>query len=135
MLSSTFIYFISSFLFQPTLPEGNIVDYELDIQQKNLVLKQGRVLMEFFYNKNCTECEEKISFLESFANEYKDKTFLEKISVIEGKPKLHFIGFNVSENRIYLQERFLEEENITEENTKKVLCEIMLYPPVECVGV
>ncbi|MEM5772762.1 MAG: hypothetical protein QXL86_00855 [Candidatus Aenigmatarchaeota archaeon] len=135
MLSSTLIYFISSLLIQPTLPTGNIVEYELDVQQKNLALRQGKVLMEFFYGKNCNDCQEKISVLESIANDYPDKVFLEKILVNESLPKLHFIGFNITENRIYLQEKILEGENITEENVMEVLCEIMLYPPVECAKV
>lgn len=135
MLSSTLIYFISSFLLQPTLPTGNMVEYELDIQQKNLVLRQGKVLMEFFYGKDCSNCQEKISLLESIANEYKDKVFLEKILVNESTPKLNFIGFNITENRVYLQEKDLEGENITEENVVNVLCEVMFYPPVECAKV
>ncbi|MEM5878920.1 MAG: hypothetical protein QXU74_00280 [Candidatus Aenigmatarchaeota archaeon] len=135
MLSSTLIYFISSLISRPTLPEGNIVNYELDVQQKNLVLRQGRVLLEFLYGQDCQDCQEKISLLEDFANQYSDKVFLEKILVNESFPKLHFIGFNITENRIYLQEKELEGENITEENVMDVLCEIMLYPPVECAKV
>ena len=135
MVSSTLIYFISSIFFQPTLPESNIVDYELDVQQKNLVLRQGKVLMEFLYSKDCQDCQEKINFLEDFAKQYQDKVFLEKIMLNESVPKLHFIGFNVTENRIYLQEKLLEGENIKEENVKEVFCEVALYPPVECAGV
>ncbi|MEM5766305.1 MAG: hypothetical protein QW423_01565 [Candidatus Aenigmatarchaeota archaeon] len=135
MLSSTFIYYISSLIFQPKLPEGNIIDYELDLNQKNLVLRQGMTLVEFFYGKNCTYCQEKISFLESIVNNYKDKVFLEKILVNGSESKLHFIGFNITENRIYLQEKFLEGDNITEENVMGILCEIMIYPPIECAGV
>jgi thiol-disulfide isomerase/thioredoxin len=135
MVSSTLIYFISSIFLQPTLPESNIVDYELDVQQKNLVLRQGKVLMEFLYSKDCQNCQEKINFLEDFAKQYQDKVFLEKILLNESVPKLHFIGFNVTENRIYLQEKLLEGENIKEENVKEVFCEVALYPPVECAGV
>jgi hypothetical protein len=135
MVSSTLIYFISSIIFQPTLPEGNIVDYELDLQQKNLVLRKGRVLMEFFYGDNCQDCQEKIYFLEDFAKQYQDKVFLEKIKTNESMPKLHFIGFNITENKVYLQEKLLEGENIKEENVKNVFCEIALYPPVECAGI
>jgi hypothetical protein len=135
MVSSSLIYFLSSVFFHPTLPEGNIVNYELDVQQKNLVLRKGMVLMEFFYGKECQDCQEKIYFLEDFANQYKDKVFLEKIMMNESVPKLHFIGFNITENKVYLQERLLEGENIKEENVKDVFCELVLYPPVECAGI
>lgn len=135
MVSSSFIYFFSSVIFQPTLPEGNIVDYELNIQQKNLVLRQGRVLMGFFHGNGCEDCQEKISFLEDFANEYKDQLFLQKISINESVPKLHFIGFNITEDMVYLQEKLLEGGNITKENVIDVLCEIMLRPPLECAGI
>ncbi|MEM5836293.1 MAG: hypothetical protein QXR09_02045 [Candidatus Aenigmatarchaeota archaeon] len=135
VLSSTLIYLISSLLIQPSLPTGNIVEYELDIQQKNLALRQGRVLMEFFYGRNCKDCQEKISILESIANKYPDKVFLEKVLLDETPTRLHLIGFNITENVIYLQEKDLEEENVTEENIMNLLCEIMLYPPVECVKI
>ena len=135
MISSTLIYFISSLLPRPGLPTGNIVEYELSVEQKNLALRQGKVLMEFFYGKDCPDCQEKIYMLESIANDYTKEVFLEKILVNESLPKLHFIGFNITENRVYLQERDLEGENITQENVMNVLCEIMLYPPVECAKV
>ncbi|MEM5853588.1 MAG: hypothetical protein QXS37_01865 [Candidatus Aenigmatarchaeota archaeon] len=133
MFSSTLVYFLSPF-FQPSLPEDNIVEYELSLNQKNMVLRQGRVLMEFFYG-NCENCTEKISFLESIADQYKDKTFLEKIFVNETTPKLHLIGFNVTSNGIYLQERLLQGEEIVYENVMNNLCDIMIYPPVECARV
>ena len=135
MVSSTLLYFFSSLLFQPTLPEGNIVDYELNVQQKNLVLRGGKVLMEFFYGKECQDCQEKIYFLENFARQYRDKVFLEKIMTNESMTRLHFIGFNITENVVYLQERFLEGEDIKEENVFNIFCELVLYPPIECAGI
>jgi thiol-disulfide isomerase/thioredoxin len=135
MVSPTFINFLSSIIFQPSLPKENVVNYELDVQQKNLALRQGKVLMEFFYGSSCSDCRDKISFLEYFANQYKDKTFLEKILVNESTQKLNIIGFNITENKIYLDERYLEGKNITEENVKEILCEVTIVPPVDCVKI
>lgn len=135
MVSSSFYYFIASFFFQPKLPQANIVDYELDISQKNLVLRQGMVLLEFLYNSSCQDCEEKTELLESLASQYKDKIFLEKIKIEQNNTKLHFIGFNLTENRIFLREEWLEESEIEEDKVFKLLCELMLYPPVECAGI
>lgn len=135
MLSSTLIYFLSSLVSQPKLPEGNVVDYELNVEQKNLALRQGRVLMEFFYGKDCGNCQEKISLLDFLASQYKDKTFLEKILTNRSVPVLNIIGFNITENKVYLDERNLEGENITEKKVMDILCEVMIIPPVECAKI
>jgi len=135
IVSPSLINFLSSIIFQPKLPEGNVVDYELNVEQKNLALRQGRVLLEFFYGKACSGCQEKISFLEFLASQYKSNTFLEKISVDENATRLNIIGFNITENKVYLDERYLEERNITEGNVMNILCEVMLVPPVECAKI
>jgi len=138
MLSSTLIYFIQPILqaiFQPSLPEGNVVDFELDVSQKNLVLRQGKVLLEFFYGKACLDCQEKISFLDFLANQYKNQTFLEKINVNESIPRLNIIGFNVTQDKVYLDERYLVGNNITEGNVKDTLCDVMILPPLECAKI
>jgi len=135
MVSSTIYYFLFSIVSQPTLPEGNVVDYELSLEQKNLVLRQGKVLMEFFYGSSCQNCQEKRSFLEFIANEYKDKVFLEKISLNYSTPELGIVGFNMSENKIYLDARRLAGANFTEANVRAILCNVTIYPPLECVNI
>jgi len=135
MVGSTFANLLYSMFSQPKLPEGNDIDYELTGQEKNLVLRQGKVLLEFFYGSNCGNCQDKISFLDFLANQYKDKSFLEKILINESTPKLNIIGFNVTQDNIYLDERYLEGENITEQRVKDVLCEVFIVPPVECAKV
>jgi len=135
MIGSTFVNLLYSFFSQPKLPEVNDIDYELTDQEKNLVLRQGKVLLEFFYGSSCKGCQNKISFLDFLANQYKDKSFLEKILVNESTPKLNILGFNITQDKIYLDERYLEGENITEQNVKDILCEVMIVPPVECAKV
>jgi thiol-disulfide isomerase/thioredoxin len=135
MISTTLYYFLFSIVSQPSLPAGNIVNYELSLEQKNLVLRQGKVLMEFFYGSDCQDCQEKKSLLEFIANQYKDKVFLEEISLNYSMPELGIIGFNVSENKVYLDTRGLAGANLTEENVRAILCNVTLYPPLECVNI
>ncbi|MEM7826007.1 MAG: hypothetical protein QW451_00015 [Candidatus Aenigmatarchaeota archaeon] len=135
MVTSSLYYFIASFIFQPRLPETNVVDYELDIPQKNLVLRKGMILLEFLYNSSCQDCGEKIEFLDSLASQYKDKIFLEKIKIEKNSTKLRLIGFNITENKIFLREEWLEEGEIEENKVFKLACDLMLSPPVECVSI
>lgn len=132
MVSPALINLITPLVNKVKLPAGNIVAYELSLQQKNLALNQGRVLMEFFYGNSCTNCQSQISFLESLATQYKNTTFLEEVSVSNSTQILNLIGFNITGNKVYLDERSLDDGNITEANVKATLCQIMLVPPIDC---
>jgi len=124
---------LSAFTTKP-LPKNNITDYELDSYTEYTLLTQGKVLMKLFYEKGCQNCGDKISMLEGMTKSYPDQTFLEEILSNQTIPLLHFVGFNIKQNSIYLDERELKGENITEEKVMNILCNIMIKPPtMECV--
>lgn len=134
MLFSVIASTVLSSLSTRPLPKENITDYELDVYSENTLLRQGKVLMKFFYEKGCQVCDNKISILEDMTKTYSNQIFLEKILSNESIPILHFVGFNITQKGIYLDERELHGENITEGNVMDILCNIMISPPtMECV--
>ena len=134
MIVSTLAYTLMSS--HSPLPEGNVIDYELDVYNEEALLRQGKVLMKLFYERGCLDCEEKIYVLENLVKSYSDQIFLEKIVLNESIPKLHFIGFNITQSGIYLSEKELRGEDITEEKIMNILCEVMIKPPTtKCVKI
>lgn len=136
MLFSVIASTVLSSLSTRPLPKENITDYELDVYSENTLLRQGKVLMKFFYENGCQDCDNKISMLEGMTKTYSDQIFLEKILSNESISILHFVGFNITQKGIYLDERELHGENITEGNVMDILCNIMIKPPtIECVKI
>jgi len=129
MLGSTIAYSIMSAIRTPqnegktTLPETNIIDYELTAQQKELLLQEGIVIAKFTYNINCLECLQQKSYLESFARQYSNQIFLiEIINATTQKSSLIVESLRGYETLT----------NVTWENALDIFCESMLQPPVDC---
>ncbi len=126
MVGSTLIYFFMNFL-RPTgmitLPEKNIIDYELSLMQENLAIQQGKLLLKFFYSNECGECFEIKNYLENLANMYKDQIILQEIVM------------NISSYEIRLSSFYGQKilRNSTEEEIFKALCNLMFSPPAECI--
>lgn len=131
MVSSPLLYLIPSF-FSPPLPEGSVVKYELSREQEIEMLKRGRVVIKFFYSEKCEFCEKNRDVLESFAFSYPSQIILEEIK--SNNVTTIFIGFNITSSGIGLDRREIEGE-LNESVVRDILCEIMLEPPVECVGI
>jgi len=60
MLGSSIIMGIEAFL-KPTgsaikLPEKNIIDYELGINEERFLLERGVTIVKAHYQKNCIDC-------------------------------------------------------------------------------
>lgn len=129
MLGSTIAYSIMSAIRTPQnegetkLPETNIIDYELNAKQKELLLQKGIVLAKFTYNINCLECLQQKSYLESFARQYSNQIFLEEI--INATVQNSTLTVNSLRGYDILT-------SVTQENILDVFCELMLQPPVDC---
>lgn len=126
MLGSTLTYFFMNLLNlrgRITLPEKNIIDYELSFEQENLAIREGKTLVKFFYSNECEECFEKKNYLENLASEYKDQIILQEILL------------NVSSYEIRLSSFYGQRvlRNSTKEEIFKTLCDIMFSPPAECI--
>ena len=125
MVGSTLTYFLLQ-AFRPVgmvvLPEKNIIDYELSVEQENLAIQKGKTLVKFYYSQDCEECELIKNYLEDFANKHKDQIILQKITT-NSSYEIKFSSF--------FGKRSLK--NCTEQEIFKAFCDLMFNPPVECV--
>lgn len=130
MLGSTVAYSVISAIrvSQPgeetSLPETNVIDYELSASQEKLLLQNGKVIAKFAYGVSCWECPQQKSYLESFARQYPNQIFLEEIAG-NATVKNSILTFNSIRGYETLT-------NITQENILDVFCELMVQPPVDC---
>jgi len=74
----------------PQIP--NIVNGSLEPEEKILVLRTGRVLIEDFYSPESPESLEKKAMLEGFADRLKDFLVLELVEVPLNETKIWMIG-------------------------------------------
>ncbi len=108
---------------QPVQEIPTVVTIRLADKQVRDVFMSGRVLLEYFYYSNCTECLETRSMLEDFANRYDGYLVL---NVVAGnETRYDMIG---SDGRI------LEfSKNTTEKELRDTLCEVAIGLPPECI--
>lgn len=121
MLLSTFTYsFIGFHTESVELPTGNIV-YQLSREQEEKLIQQGKTVVTFTYTKDCSNCQQAMSFLEQVATGYKDQVVLvEK----EGNSTSLLVK-SINGQRI--------TGIVTEERITSLLCDLMVRPPSSCV--
>jgi len=109
---------------EPTANIPTIVKRPLSIEEQVFILRSGRVLIENFYQENCSSCLERNSLLERFAKKLEGYVILE--SVTANETKLDMIGVN---GRIVN----IDENNLTEDHLLDVFCEIAGRIPKSCL--
>jgi len=125
MLGSSIIMGIEAFL-KPTgssikIPEKNIIDYELGINEEKFLLERGITIVKAYYQKNCIDCLEIKNYLENFANQNSNQILLEELESNSTKIII----------RSYRGQNILE--NASKEEIFQSFCELMLRPPAACV--
>lgn len=101
---------------------SSIIKKELTTEEKLSILKNGYVLIEYFYEENCTKCQEEIQTLEMFANQYRGYVILEEVQ-----------GNKTLKQMISPNGNIEDIENLTSEDLIKKLCEIGWKIPQECL--
>ena len=135
MLGSTIAYsFIQAVNFglsggsKTNLPTTNIIDYELTIDQEQLVLNQGKTIVKYSYSSTCVECLSFANQLESLANQMNGQIFVERLlqnSVQNQTASPATLTFTSSQNsKIY--------SNPSSSDVVDGLCEVLVNPPVDC---
>lgn len=104
-----------------TLPEENIINYELTPEQESILLQNGKTIAKFYYYSGCVECTTQLSFLESIANQFSNQIILQE--TLSNRTSLTIIGYYGQENLI----------NATQEEIFDTFCELMINPPVACI--
>jgi len=130
MLGSSLAY---SFLqaMRPTeqeieIPEKNIIDYALTVEQENRLLREGKTIIKFYHSLACLDCLDYKNLVEQLANDFSDQIFLEEIitkNSVENLPKITFMSY-------YKQEDLFRP---TQEQLIDVLCDVMIKPPIACI--
>lgn len=108
-----------------TLPEiPTIVTKRLSQDEIVSVLRSGRVLIENFYPENCSECLERNTELEAFANQLDGFVVLE--SVKSNETVLQMIGMD---GKILN----LSDKEINQSYLLDTFCKIAIAQPQECL--
>ena len=105
-----------------TLPTGNIVEHELEIDQERLALNMGKTIAKYYYYNGCLECIDKLAFLEYMASQFSGQIIIEKI--------LTDSSASVTITSYYGQKILT---NATQEEMMDAFCDLMIEPPIGCV--
>lgn len=129
MLMSTFAStFIQGFSMQQSaggsisLPESNIIDYELTKEQEVYAARIGKTVIKFEYSTACVVCLSQKTFVESIANQFKDQVILEEIAKDVSVPALTATS--------YYGRKVLA--NATNDEIVDAVCVVLTSPPIFC---
>lgn len=106
----------------PQIPA--FVDRELTPEEVVFVLRTGRVLIENFYEENCTECLSRNVDLQTFAGSLSDFIVLENAAGNETKLQMVGNGGKIID---------LENETLTQNNLLSIFCGIAIAQPQQCL--
>lgn len=113
------------FVDQPdTFDIPNVVNRELTTEELVTILRSGHVIIENFYALNCTNCLEKNTLLETFANKFKNFIVLQSVEGNETSIKMIGAGGRI---------RDITEMELAESELTSVFCEIAIAQPRECL--
>jgi hypothetical protein len=106
------------------LPDTNMVDYALTAEQRDLLIRQGKTVMEYRYQIGCEDCRLERAYLSSFVNELSPQLFLQEI--VDGSAAQSRLEMSSFYGRQVLTEP-------TADDMFEALCAVMADPPVRCV--
>jgi len=101
-----------------------IVTRQLTPEESIYVLQSGKVLIEFLYSENCTECQEKIANLEGFAQRMSEFAVLEEVKGNETSIQMIGIGGKIVD---------MTNQTLSDQNLMGTFCEIAIAQPAECL--
>ncbi|MEM7825817.1 MAG: hypothetical protein QW412_03090 [Candidatus Aenigmatarchaeota archaeon] len=125
MLGSSIIIGIENFL-NPTgsaikLPEKNIIDYELGINEEKYLLERGVTIVKAYFPRNCVDCLAIKNYLENFVNQNSNQVLMQELDS----------NLTKIEIRSYRGREVIE--NITQEKIFESFCDLMFQPPSDCI--
>jgi len=101
-----------------------MVNRELTGEELASILRSGRVVVEDFYEANCTQCPEKNAFLQTFFERFRDFVVLQIVEGNETTMKMIGAGGRI---------RDITDMELTDENMLDVFCEVAIMQPKECL--
>ena len=106
------------------LPSTNIIDYQLSIDQEQLLLTQGKTVMKYSYSSTCVECLTFANQLEGLANSMNGQVFVEKLLQTSANQTAALTLTSSQNSKIY--------SNPTTNDLIDGLCDVLISPPVDC---
>ncbi len=115
------------------VPQGDAPEFEiptimteaLTTEEVVYVLqKTGRVLIEYFYTPNCTECADELEMLEMFATQFDGFVVLEEVEGNLTRFDMIGMGGNIVN---------LENEEIDFDRLVEIFCDNAIAMPPECL--
>jgi hypothetical protein len=106
-----------------SLPQENIISYELSAEQRTLAYKLYKTVLEFRHPLACADCPTKQAYLESLANAYPSQIILQEIAD------------NAQQSPILFVSSYFGSDTVRDPNTANVLpvlCDLMYERPLQC---
>ncbi|MCS7105762.1 MAG: hypothetical protein NZ942_00365 [Candidatus Aenigmarchaeota archaeon] len=113
--------FLSPTAFTIKLPEKNIIDYELGINEEKYLLERGITIVKAYFPRNCIDCLETKNYLENFVIQNSNQVIMQEL-----ESNLTKVIIRSYRGQVIL-------ENATQEEIFESFCELMLQPPANCV--
>jgi hypothetical protein len=115
----------ANFQQEPQLPEiPTVIREPLSTEQQIYILRSGRVLIEHFYQDNCTDCLDKNAQLEEFASRLEGYVVVNEVA--DNESRLGMIG--AGGKIVDLEGRPLDYESLIDE-----FCEVAIAQPRACI--
>jgi hypothetical protein len=113
----------------PEIPNTNVIDYELTIAQKTILLQNGITVVEYLYDpkEKCENCAEIKGILEALAAQFSDQVMLSEIRVSSAD--------YIDLPRVRMESGMGEwspRENVTSQLVLDGFCAVAVYPPIGC---
>lgn len=121
LILSTLVYSVYYFPIE-SLPKERIAK-DLGREQQNLIIRNGFILVNFYYNDNCKNCKNLKMFLEELISKKEfEEVYLNLITSNFDHPIIIISSLRGTE----------KFEDSSEEEIKRKICELMISPPIEC---
>ena len=105
------------------LPKTSIVYEELEETVENLAVANGKTIIKLYYNVLCEGCQDQKTYLEYVTNQNSGKIILEELTDNNANaPKVNIRSQKGSDELV----------NATSDAVYDSLCNLIVYPPVDC---
>lgn len=101
-----------------------IVTRQLTPEESIYVLQNGKVLIEFFYAENCTDCPAKMTALEGFVQRLSEFAVLEEVKGNETSIQIIGAGGRIVD---------MTNQTLSGDALMSKFCEIAIAQPAECL--
>jgi len=108
----------------PEMKIPTIVTKQLTTEEAVYLLRSGKVIIEYYYTENCTDCIDKKAILESFAQRMSDFAVLQEVGANDTSLQIVGSGGKI----VSLGNMTLNDQNLIDK-----FCDVAIAQPSECL--